>query len=92
MSENSFSSQNPSTTISNRSNLMSVRVAKIGIFAAVYVITSFFPLSVFVGFGSSFLTLALVMVPVMAILLRPEEAFPASLVGSFIAVWAVPPW
>jgi hypothetical protein len=69
--------------------LKSVRIAKIGIFAALYVVTSFIPVSMFIG-APSFLALNLIMTPVIAILLSPVDAFLTSLFGGLLSFYAVP--
>ena len=50
--------------------------------AAVYVASTFFPVSPFVGGGPGFITLEIVMLPVIAYLLRPALATVTVLVGS----------
>jgi len=67
----------------------SLRAARIGIFAALYVALSIIPISVFIG-ASSFLTLNLIITPVIAILLSPFEAFLSSLFGGIIAFYVAP--
>ena len=64
-------------------------VARIGIFAALYAVLSLIPISAFIG-APSFLTLNLIVTPVIAILLNPFEAFFASLFGGVIALYAAP--
>ncbi len=49
--------------------------------AAVYVVTTFFPLTPFIG-GPAFITLEIVMLPVIAALLRPPLATVTVFVGS----------
>lgn len=66
-----------------------LRAARIGVFAALYVITSFVPISVFIG-ASSMLSLNIVITPTIAILLNPIEAGTAALIGSLIALWLAP--
>ena len=67
----------------------SLRAARIGIFAALYVALSTIPISVFIG-APSFLTLNLIITPVIAVLLSPFEAFLASLFGGILALYVVP--
>lgn len=69
--------------------IYSLRAARIGVFAALYVITSFVPISVFIG-ASSMLSLNIVITPTIAILLNPIEAGAAALIGSVIALWLAP--
>jgi len=69
--------------------LNSLTVAKVSIFAALYVATSFVPISIFIG-ASSMLTLNLIITPTIAILLTPLEAFAASLLGAVISLYAAP--
>lgn len=64
-------------------------VARIGIFAALYVVTSLVPVSMFIG-APSLLALNLVITPSIAILLSPLEAFVTSLIGSFVALYIAP--
>ncbi|MEM3697083.1 MAG: hypothetical protein QXQ94_06240 [Candidatus Bathyarchaeia archaeon] len=70
-------------------NAKAVRTAKIGVFAALYVVTSLIPISMFIG-APSFLALNLIITPVMAILLSPVEALFASLFGGVIAFYVAP--
>jgi len=60
-----------------------------GLLSALYVILSFIPISPFIG-GSSILTLNLVIVPVIAILLKPIYALISSLIGVTIMFFLVP--
>ena len=66
-----------------------LKASKIGVFAALFVTTSFIPISVFVG-ASSMLSLNIIITPILAILLTPIEAGVAALIGSFIALWVAP--
>jgi len=52
--------------------------------ASVYAITAYLPLSKFVG-GPGFITLEIVMLPIIAALLRPPLAMSAVFVGSLVA-------
>jgi hypothetical protein len=52
--------------------------------AAIYAITTFLPLSKFIG-GPGFITLEIVMLPIIAALLRPLLASAAVLVGTLVA-------
>ncbi|MEM2739139.1 MAG: hypothetical protein QW228_09580 [Candidatus Aenigmatarchaeota archaeon] len=65
------------------------RTSRIGVFAALYVITSLVPISMFIG-APSFLALNLIITPVIAILLPPLEALFASLFGGIIAFCVSP--
>lgn len=67
----------------------SYRAAQIATFAAVYVATSYIPISMFIG-ASSFLSLNIVVVPVIAILLFPFDAFCAAFLGGLLAFYAIP--
>lgn len=67
----------------------SLKIARISIFAALYVATSFVPVSLFIG-APSLLTLNLIVTPCIAILLVPTEAFLTSLLGAVIALYAAP--
>jgi hypothetical protein len=67
----------------------SLRIARIGVFAALYVATSSVPISMFIG-APSFLALNLVITPAIAILLSPLEAFSASLIGAFVSLYVAP--
>jgi len=69
--------------------LRSVRASRIGVFAALYAATSFVPISPFIG-ASSFLSLNLIITPVIAILLPPSEALFASLFGAIGALYLAP--
>jgi hypothetical protein len=64
-------------------------MARIGVFAALFVATSFIPISIFIG-APSFLALNLVVTPVIAIILSPFDAFLASLFGGVLSFYAVP--
>lgn len=66
-----------------------VVASRIGVFAALYVVTSLIPVSMFIG-APSFLALNLIITPVMAILLPPLEAFLASLFGGIIGLYLAP--
>ena len=52
--------------------------------AAVYAITAYLPLSKFVG-GPGFITLEIVMLPIIAALLRPPLALAAVFIGNLVA-------
>lgn len=67
----------------------SLKMARIGIFAALYAATSTVPISMFIG-APSFLSLNLVFTPAIAILLSPVEALSASLIGAFISLYVAP--
>jgi len=67
----------------------SLKVSRISIFAALYVATSFIPVSMFIG-APSLLSLNLIITPTIAILLTPVEAFCASLLGAVISLYAAP--
>jgi hypothetical protein len=75
--------------ITAQSNGTALKVSKIGIFAALYAATSLIPISVFIG-ASGFLGLNLIITPVMAILLMPDEAFFAGLFGGIAAFYVAP--
>ncbi|MEM3697628.1 MAG: hypothetical protein QXQ94_09050 [Candidatus Bathyarchaeia archaeon] len=66
-----------------------LKASRIGVFAALYVITSLVPISMFIG-APSFLALNLIITPVIAVLLPPLEAFFASLFGGVIALYVSP--
>jgi hypothetical protein len=66
-----------------------LRASRIGVFAALYAVTSLIPISMFIG-APSFLALNLVMTPAIAILLLPIEALFASLFGGIIALYIAP--
>src|SRR6266516_5263875 len=52
--------------------------------AAIYAITTYLPLSKFIG-GPGFITLEIVMLPILAALLRPPLTLAAVFVGSLVA-------
>src|SRR2546428_6279563 len=52
--------------------------------AAIYAVTTYLPLSKFIG-GPGFITLEIVMLPIIAALLRPLLALAAVFVGSLVA-------
>lgn len=66
-----------------------LKAARIGVFAALYVALSLIPISVFIG-APSFLTLNLIITPVIAMLLSPFEAFLSSLFGGLISFYVAP--
>lgn len=72
-----------------KSSVKALKTSRIGIFAALYAITSLVPVSVFIG-APSFLALNLIITPVIAILLSPIEALFAALFGGIIAFYVVP--
>lgn len=47
-----------------------------------YIVSTFVPLTVFIGSGAGFITLAIIVTPVIAAILRPAYAFVAALIGS----------
>src|SRR5260370_35788288 len=53
--------------------------------AATYIITTFIPLTPFIG-GPGFITLEIVMLPIIAALLRPIPALATVFVGSLVIV------
>ena len=59
-----------------------VELALVASMAAIYIVATFFPVSPFVGGGPAFITLGIVMLPVIAILLRPALAITTVFVGS----------
>lgn len=69
--------------------IKSLSIARIGVFAALYAVTSLVPISMFIG-ASSFLALNLVITPSIAILLSPMEAFWASTIGAIISLYIAP--
>ena len=75
--------------IEGRNDVKSLRTAKIGIFAALYVVTSLIPISIFIG-APSFLALNLIITPIMALLLSPLDAFVSSLIGGLIGLYIAP--
>lgn len=60
-------------------------LTKIAVLAAMYVVMSFIPVSIFIGAGS-FLSLSLVITPVIAVLLTPLEALICSVISGLIIV------
>ena len=66
-----------------------LRASRIGIFAALYAVTSLVPISVFIG-APSFLALNLIITPAMAILLPPSEALFAALFGGVVSFYVAP--
>ena len=65
----------------SQSSVTTTDLALTSTLAAVYVVSTFFPLTPFIG-GPSFITLEIVMLPVIAALLRPVLAVVTVLVGS----------
>lgn len=72
-----------------KGSVNALKASRIGIFSALYAITSLVPISMFIG-ASSFLALNLVITPVIAILLSPMEALFAALFGGIIAFYFAP--
>jgi hypothetical protein len=58
-----------------------IELALTSTMAAVYIVSAFFALTPFIG-GPGFITLEIVMLPIIAFLLRPPLAMAAALVGS----------
>ena len=58
-------------------------------FAALYVVTSLIPISLFIG-APSFLALNLVITPIMALLLSPIDALASSFIGGLIGIYIAP--
>ena len=71
------------------STLSSLRVARIGIFAALYAVTSVIPISIFIG-ASSMLGLNIVITPTIAVLLDPFDAGVTAVLGAIVALWVAP--
>jgi len=67
----------------------SMRISIVGMLAALYIVTGFIPISLFIG-APSFLALNLILVPTMAYLLQPLEALSASLIGGVISLYLIP--
>src|SRR5438094_9598089 len=61
--------------------LTTTELALTSTLAAVYVVSTFFPLTPFIG-GPAFITLEIVMLPVIAAVLRPIPALATAFVGS----------
>jgi len=70
-------------------SLKPVQISKIAVLAALYVALSFIPVSMFIGAGS-FLSLSLIITPVIAVLLQPFEALVCSCISGFIVVMLNP--
>jgi len=66
-------------------SLKPVQITKIAVLAALYVVLSFIPVSMFIGAGS-FLSLSMIITPVIAVLLHPFEALVCSCLGGLIVV------
>jgi len=73
----------------NINEAKSLRVARIGVFSALYVVTSLIPISMFIG-APSFLSLNLIMTPTIAAILPPIEALFAAIFGGTIALYLIP--
>jgi len=58
-------------------------LSKIAGLSTIYAVASLIPISAFLG-GAGFITLGIVIVPVIAYLLRPKAAFVSGLVGSLV--------
>lgn len=64
-------------------------LAKASVLAALYAVASLIPISFFVG-AQSFLSLSIVLVPVMSVLLRPREALISSFTGGLVVLFLNP--
>jgi len=73
----------------NRVPDKALMASRIGIFAALYAVTSLVPISMFIG-APSFLALNLIITPIIAVLLFPIEALAASLFGGVLAFYVAP--
>lgn len=69
--------------------ISSVRLTKISVLAALYVVTGFIPISIFIG-AASFLALNVIMTPTIAFMLAPADAFLAALIGGVISFYVNP--
>lgn len=70
------------------SNMLATReLSEIAVLSALFVIASVIPVSTFIG-GAGFITLGIVLVPVIARMLRPWSALTSGLVGT-LAVYAL---
>lgn len=67
----------------------SLRAARVGVFSALYVVTSLVPISIFIG-APSFLALNLILTPTIAVLLPPTEACLAAFFGGLISLYVAP--
>jgi len=65
-----------------QAHVTTIELALTSTLAAVYIVSAFFALTPFIG-GPGFITLEIVMLPIIAFLLRPVLATAAVLVGSF---------
>src|SRR2546425_6325706 len=65
-----------------QTRVTTIELALTSTLAAVYIVSAFFALTPFIG-GPGFITLEIVMLPIIAFLLRPVLATAAALVGSF---------
>ena len=73
----------------NINKAKSLRIARIGVFSALYVVTSLIPISMFIG-APSFLSLNLIVTPTIAAILSPTEALFAAVLGGTIALYFIP--
>jgi len=73
----------------NINRISALSVSRISVFAALYVVTSFIPISMFIG-APSFLALNLILAPTIAILFSPIEAFLSALFGGVIGLYVAP--
>jgi len=65
------------------SQISSRQIALVSILAAMYAVTSFFPISVYIG-GEGLITANVVILPVIAYLFDPVYAAAASLIGAMV--------
>src|SRR5438309_4382930 len=65
----------------DQTRVTTIELALTSTLAAVYIVSAFFALTPFIG-GPGFITLEIVMLPIIAFLLRPVLATAAALVGS----------
>lgn len=73
--------------MSNRPTSKSI--ALISILAALYIVTSFIPVSMFIG-AQSFLSLALIITPIIAVTLEPIQALTCSAIAGIVMAFINP--
>jgi hypothetical protein len=68
---------------------ISLKVARVGVFGALFAVLSLIPLTPFIG-GTSLLTLNIIMTSTISIILKPTEAFFSALFGSVLGLYIAP--
>lgn len=66
--------------MTSRLKVSTSTMVKVAVFAALYFVSDFIPISPVIGGGGKFISLRIVLVPVIAYVLKPDESFILSLI------------